>query len=225
MIERENRAGKPSRQGGSCRAFSLVEMLVVIAIIGVLAAILLGVLPGVMHRKVMARVQVELTQLQNAIEYYKEKNGFYPPDNNETPKELTRPPLFYELVGTGVDTVNNTSYYYPLNGETNRLSETDVQNAFGTKGFLNSGEPGEVKNFYPTLKSSQYQRSPNDSKTIFLVAPAKGPSGEFNPWRYVVAKPNPRPNEPLPTHNPSSYDLWAEVVYRGRTNVVGNWKQ
>jgi prepilin-type N-terminal cleavage/methylation domain-containing protein len=220
MNKRVNRVEKPPRVE---RAFSLIEMLVVIAVIGILAAILLGVLPGVAHRKKMALVQVELTQLQNAIDYYKEKNGFYPPDNRKAVPgpDSKRPPLFYELVGT----THKGDEYFPLNGAP-RLSSADITTAFGEGGFLNSGEEGEVQNFYPTLSARQYQRDPNNNNVVYLVAPAKASTGsEFNTWRYIVSKPRPGPNDRVPTHNPNSYDLWAEVVYGGKTNEVGNWKK
>jgi prepilin-type N-terminal cleavage/methylation domain-containing protein len=60
--------------------FTLVEMLVVLAIIGILAALLL---PAVMYAIVRARtaaVAIELNQLTSAIESYKQDKGDYPPN-------------------------------------------------------------------------------------------------------------------------------------------------
>lgn len=206
--------GRNGREG-----FSMVELLVVIAIIALLAGLVLGVMPGVMHRKVMARVQTELTQLESAIEYYKEKQGFYPPDN---PQNCAKPQLFYELIGSRVEQRPGETLYFPLNNETN-LSSTVISNTFGGQiskinGFFNSAEDAsEVKNFYPTIRRSQYASEPGAPNVMFMVVPAKGPGGvDFNPWRYVVGNP---------TNNPGSYDLWAEVLHGGRTNVVGNWKR
>jgi prepilin-type N-terminal cleavage/methylation domain-containing protein len=210
------------------RAFSLIEMLTVIAIIAIIAGIVLGVMPGVMNKKTVARVQTELTQLQAAIEYYKEKHGFYPPDNTNN---SARPPLFYELVGTVFDPAGagGVGTYTPLNGEP-PVTKLEIANSayFRSEGFLNSSTDGsEVKNFYPTIRRIQYKGFPTRTNVMALVVPAKGPGAneDFNPWRYIVAKPNPGPNDPYPTNNPGSFDLWAEVVYGGRTNKIGNWKQ
>jgi type II secretory pathway pseudopilin PulG len=200
----------------------------VIAIIGLIAAMVLGVMPGVMHRKVMARVQIELTQLQGAIEYYKEKHGFYPPDNQSSPPNIAEPPLFYELIGT----TNVANLYYPANGEAN-VASNQIKAAFGLEGFVNSDGAGEVKNFYPKLKASQFNYSPFTAVPVrVLTVPAEGPKYPANPgtartntWRYIVARPDRATTDPYPTNNPNTYDLWAEVVYGGRTHVIGNWRR
>lgn len=61
-------------------AFTLVEMLVVIVIIGILAAILLPVIGGVVRRGNNATISVEISDLEKGIAAYKEKYGDYPPD-------------------------------------------------------------------------------------------------------------------------------------------------
>ena len=70
-----NTRTKPNRGG-----FTLVEMLVVVAIIGILAAILIPTLYGVVIRGKQTRLAVELNQLDMAIEKYKQKYSDYPPD-------------------------------------------------------------------------------------------------------------------------------------------------
>ena len=61
------------------RAFTLVEMLVVIAIIGVLVALLLPAVNSAINSARRARMALEISQLDNGIEAYKNKFGDYPP--------------------------------------------------------------------------------------------------------------------------------------------------
>ena len=62
-------------------AFTLIELLTVISIIGVLAALLFPVLKGVKRQQFIRNAQAEMAQLETAIERYKATYGFYPPDN------------------------------------------------------------------------------------------------------------------------------------------------
>src|SRR5687767_4985328 len=135
--------------------FTVMEMMVVIAIIAVLAAILLGALPAITEKRTRSTVRAELRQLVTMIEAYKEKHGFYPPDNiNTTATAIAQPPLFYELVGTTVTSNPDGSgaVYSPLNGEPT-LTQEEIKTEFGTDGFLNTGpDRSEVKSFLPGLK-------------------------------------------------------------------------
>jgi prepilin-type N-terminal cleavage/methylation domain-containing protein len=61
-------------------AFTLVEMLVVITIIGVLAGLLIPAVMGAVRRAKETAIAVEINQLDMALKSYKEKCGDYPPD-------------------------------------------------------------------------------------------------------------------------------------------------
>jgi len=62
----------------SKRAFTLIELLIVIAIIGILSAISLGVVKGVKERAGINRAKAELAILSTALDAYKRQYGDYP---------------------------------------------------------------------------------------------------------------------------------------------------
>lgn len=191
--------------------FTLVELLVVIAIIGILAGLIVYALPSITEKKVRGRVKTELALLVMAINNYKSKMGFYPPDS---PGSGTNA-LFYELTGTTRDT-NRWVFIDKYDGE---LTTNAIGTFFGTSGFLNSfdlqgPDPERRQNFLPNLKQAAYNPIPGNDVRL-LVVPYKGSGGDFNPWHY---------NSSNPRHNPEGFDLWAEVVVGGKTVVIGNWK-
>jgi len=64
--------------------FTLIELLIVIAIIAVLAGLLIPVIGAVRHRGQVTATVLEIQNLKNAIEQYKQKFGDYPPDGSNT---------------------------------------------------------------------------------------------------------------------------------------------
>lgn len=201
-------------------AFTLVELLVVIAIMGIIASLVIGLVSRATITRKIKRVRVELAQLETVIESYKEKKGFYPPSNGLT-NIVTTNQLFYELTGTIFDPA--TGVFQSVNG-TEKLDDSTIGNYFNTKGFANSGtaaDRSEVKNFFPGMRAEQYHDLGTNSVHV-LIVPVEGPDDinvggkKINPWRY---------NSASPTHNPESYDLWAEIVVGGKTNIIGNWNE
>ncbi len=67
-------------------AFTLVELLTVIAVIGILAAISFGIATGVAERQARTRAAAELAALSAALESYRVQYGMYPP--TDEPEEL-----------------------------------------------------------------------------------------------------------------------------------------
>jgi prepilin-type N-terminal cleavage/methylation domain-containing protein len=80
IANRPSRAERESPARGPSAGFTLVEMLVVISIIGILAALVVpATMTAVRHAKVSA-ISVEINQLETACKTYQEKFGEYPPD-------------------------------------------------------------------------------------------------------------------------------------------------
>lgn len=66
------------------RGFTLVELLTVIAIIGILSAITFGVVKGVNERAAIGQAKAELGTLAQALEAYKRQYGDYPRTQTNT---------------------------------------------------------------------------------------------------------------------------------------------
>lgn len=68
------------RQPKAARAFTLVEMLVVLGIIAVLVALLMPAVMSAVNSARRAKIATELSQLSGAVEAYKNDKGDYPPN-------------------------------------------------------------------------------------------------------------------------------------------------
>ena len=64
------------------KGFTLVELLIVIAIIGVLSALLMANFIGVRQRARDAQRKSDLRQMQSALELYRSDLGLYPTTQN-----------------------------------------------------------------------------------------------------------------------------------------------
>jgi prepilin-type N-terminal cleavage/methylation domain-containing protein len=222
--EPSRRASRVTRRA---RAFTLVELLVVISVIAVLAALTIPGLGVVKKRQYINTAQAEMQRIETALENYKAKYGVYPPGNQITPTNSYAPmdrsefsQLYYELSGTTRVTNGGTGYFSTLDGSS-QIKITDVNIAYGVSGFINcSNGIGEdavsPKNFLSGLTAKQIntQVSNNLVNTAMLVTSVGGPDVNYqplspagvnvpglNPFRYVYPGVN----------NPNSYDLWVQL--------------
>ena len=212
------------------RAFTLIELLLVISIIGVIAGFTLVVLKPVKAAQYKKVATAEMTHLETALENYKAKYGAYPPGNGNA--GYTPPvsgsmlnQLYYELSGTTVNGAN----FVTVDGSAS-IAVASVATAYGVGGFVNctkgGAEDGTVaQNFLPGLNVKEIMSSVtnNGVATTILVTSVGGPDNAYqpllapgiNPFRYVYPGVN----------NPGGYDLWVQLVINGQTNLICNWSR
>jgi len=213
-------------------AFTLIELLVVIAIMAVLASLIIPITGAVTRHKLRSRTRAELKSIESAIEDYKTKRGYYPPDNPNSPLYLNQ--LYYELSGTSV----SNGVYTTLDGNA-RVTTGQLQpgGAFGlnsqvngimnvTKGggdegmaaqkYIRELKPGQVATMLSGIKVlvGSVGWEPNPWQPIPPTPPNGAQKPGVNPFRYVSSNP---------TNNPKSFDLWIDILVQGKTNRVCNW--
>ena len=220
-------------------AFTLIELIVVIAIIGLLAAMIFPVVGVVNRSKQIKTAQTQLQALQLAVDSYKTKLGFYPPDNTNNPAINQ---LYFELMGTvatnsGAGAGSPPNLWVTLDGSAQIGLTTvpyNINGVFGVSGFANSSTHAHSDDSGSAATSFINNLSPNQvgaydpahPEIKLLVCSVTWPleksqpsypvpkNPALNPWRYVSSHP---------TNNAGSYDLWVDLVIAGKTNRVCNW--
>ncbi len=189
--------------------FTLIEILVVMAIVAVLASLIVYMAGQSSDKARRARVETMKAQITAAIEAYHARHGFYPPDN---PSDPAINQLYYELTGT----IFANGVYTDVEG--NRADPS----VFNAGGFVHSAQPPDKpQNFLQTTSKIETREVAKNARV--LAVPFDWPNGKtnpipskpgVNPWRYVSTKP---------LHNPNSYDLWAELVIGDKVILISNW--
>ena len=201
------------------RGFTLIEMLVVIGVIAILAGIIIGALPAARNKSIRSRVIAEMKGLELAINNYKAKHNFFPPDNVN---DFSKSSLFYELTGTTNNpAINPVPYWSKFAPNDPPLAQNDLQNLFNVGGILNTAQADDeasAPNFFRTLKPSQIREMPpaNGAPAYkVFVAPRFGLDKQPAVWHY---------NKSRPTNNVGEFDLWAVIDVGGEPVVINNWE-
>jgi len=201
-------------------------------VIAALAALTFPAVRAAKLSTMRARAKSELMQLETAIERYKDKLGYYPPDNQITgnPDRYALNQLYYELLGTtNIGTVA-APVYVTLDGSA-RVDGSSLNAVFGPNvtGFMNCARGGSDEEapggaaFLRGLKPSQFLAISTPTAATVLGSSIEGPlmylnaqNIRINPWRY---------NSSGPRNNPKSFDLWIDVMAGGKTNRICNWSE
>ncbi len=252
MIRHRKNSGMKFVEKRQSAAFTLMEMLVTIGVIAILAAISVGVISLAKTTSTEKRIEGQLNKLITAIEQYKSKVGFYPPDHQVrsgngqvqfTPegRPVVNPvlnPLYYELRGVLVD-LNTQSFVAAGDPMEYALTTPQVVSWFGMDGFQNSARD------LASIRSTFDGFKPSEIVTVdgSIVGQSPRPTGSARllsvpaSWPRKFQDTNPlgrtdvnvwRYNSSNPTNNPASFDLWAEIPFINESGeyelrVIGNW--
>jgi hypothetical protein len=158
--------------------------------------------------------------------------------------------LYYELAGTTNWTASGQVWYQTSDG-LSRVPEESISpglsflgSASGVAGFVNSSSVGSVEEgstvincLQGSLRADQLATTSTGFKVLVGSVPLTGlpavqpPNAPYPGSVQIGTTPTSpwyctwRYNSSNPTNNPSSYDLWIDVLIGGKTNRFSNWSR
>lgn len=207
---------KTNPKTSASRGFTLIELLIVIAIIAILAALLFPAGAKIMQVAAKKRAQAELERMDAAINSYKLKLGYYPPDTAFSSGTNT---LYFELAGCSIERNSSGQVIRYVSLDKN-IGATPAQlGTLGATGIMNASSPAGsddgivAQSFLKEIKDSQMG---NLGSLAVLGVQIDGPQmvGQVSLFRY---------NSSNPQHNKNSFDLWVDILLGGKTNRINNW--
>ena len=182
--------------------FTLVELLTVIAIIGLLAGLTMATMSSIQNHALRNRTRAEISALSVAIESYKNDNGDYPRDTATTDKLNAR-------TDTNATLQNykdaSLFLYVALSGDTDKL---------GTPGDVSTSTGEKAKIYFPFKANmlSPKESTPYGSVRTSAVQAIADPFR--NAYGYSTIGSAVTTGSAAPTgtngYNPT-FDLWSTV--------------
>jgi len=186
---------KTTQRNGKA-AFTLIELMAVITIIVILAALVVGALGFVQDRQAKNKAQVQMSLISKALEEFKLDNGFYPPGQKDAKTGGVGPKDNVDPTNLATATVQSKALYQAL------FWDTDYD---GTGAIKTNGErdDDDQKNYLPDLNSTSTKQGwiSGTGANAFIVDPWGFPYA----YRSAVQKDG---TPFTPTQNPD-FDLWS----------------
>jgi prepilin-type N-terminal cleavage/methylation domain-containing protein len=136
------------------RGFTIVELLIVIVVIGILAAITIVAYNGVQSRARFSKMQSDIRTLQNYIEAYNATNGSYPSTGGNWKYQRQDGNSFIPGLVPGITSSIPSITDGPTGGITNN---TYVYNSNGTNYKL-------IRLYQPSLPADEWAQLPSTLK-------------------------------------------------------------
>jgi len=153
------------------RAFTVIELLLVIAIIIILAGLILSTVGYVQKKGARARAEAEIAAMSAALESYKADNGIYPRDATKTDQ--------VDPAASPIPTTATQFLYEQLSGN----SATNLQPISGARSYF-AFKPQMLfgtKDSNGNLTSVSYIRDPFGNSYGYSTLKASGGTGGYNP--------------------------------------------
>ena len=177
-------------QGHSRIAFTLVELLVVIAVIALLAGLILGAAGGVRGQAARNQAKAEIAGLEAALARFQTENGFFPGATQANPANDLQPSayltggrvLFTNLLGRATLSVTGTGGKSFLEPKARMVMTNSSPNYFV--------DPwGNAYGYYwdEVNGSSVYNKAAPD---IWSTAGQKGTGSQTNQAKWICNWPN-----------------------------------
>jgi type II secretory pathway pseudopilin PulG len=173
-------------------SFTLIELLMAMAIIIILASLMLFAASGVLQKAKRSRASSEIQAMSTALESYKTDNGAYPIANGLLTNSVAAPYFSTTLDGTTTAyQTNSQTLYQTLSGQTN-FNDTPVA---GAKSYM-SFKVSQVGNYNAAAGTT-----------------GTGSSYVRDPWGYSygysTGTTNNAPTPSYPYNGTGFFDLWS----------------
>ncbi len=188
--------------------FTLIELMAVVTIIVILAALVVGGLGYVTEKQATSKAKVQIALISKALEDYKLDNGTYPLTGNTTGGTNQTASLYQALFYEGYDYNKQTS---PPDPWTKKVNGVDFPKS--TKIYIADLDPTSTKQGWVDLVTG-------DNPTIPPTTTIKDPWGREYAYRTAAPQSGNTPN--ADTQNPD-FDIWS-YGKDGKTNADPNHK-